>query len=395
MAAPVFLSYAWDDMAEVDDLDSLLRFRGVPVWRDRREMRWGGYNEDLVRAAILEDVSGFAVYLTPAALNDSWFIPKVELRAMDDRRAKGDAFFSGAIFRGYGVDEGKTAAKKAVGIDLGATLGTEVDEAELLGDLREAANGILLEYLRAHWRSGPASLHIETRDPLPTAESSLLHLALSPPLAHDPDEYDVAVWGERIQPAFDDLQKAFHTIERTEDKTERTLEVEGASHLSAAVALGYAFREPTRWNLRIRHFDAVWATERSEGDLEGWECPPGRAGSDPDGDLVVMIHATADVQDAVRASASGPIRAELHFRPENGPGKLSLDPKTANGAAAGIAKAIRDARRKYAPSETRLYMAAPWPFAALLGWHLGSTGAVVMHEANVERDSYRVSCVLK
>jgi hypothetical protein len=68
---------------------------------------------------------------------------------------------------------------------------------------------------------------------------------------------------------------------------------------------------------------------------------------------------------------------------------------TANAAAAGIAKRIREARETYAPAETRLYLASPWPFAVLLGWHLGSVGAIVMHDATVERDSYRVSCVLR
>jgi hypothetical protein len=65
MARPVFLSYSWDDMSEVDELDARLRLRGIPAWRDRRQMRWGGYNEDLVRRAIAEEVSGFALYLTP------------------------------------------------------------------------------------------------------------------------------------------------------------------------------------------------------------------------------------------------------------------------------------------------------------------------------------------
>src|ERR1700678_1251939 len=30
VARPVFLSYSWDDTAEVDELDTLLRLRGVP-----------------------------------------------------------------------------------------------------------------------------------------------------------------------------------------------------------------------------------------------------------------------------------------------------------------------------------------------------------------------------
>lgn len=395
MAKPVFLSYSWDDIAEVDELDTLLRLRGVPVWRDRREMKFGGYNEDLARHAILNDVSGFALYLTPSAIEDSWFIPKVEMRAMDDRRNRDSAFFAGAIFRGYSFEIGKKAVFNATGIDVGAALGQVIEEAQLLPGLRDGANGILRSYLGTHWRDGPAAIRLETRDPVPVSDPALLHLGFAPPLDHDPDRYDVGVWDEQIQPALADLQQALHTIEAGTPGCERTIEVAGAAHLSAALAFGYCFREPTRWSLRIRHFDDIWETKRERGNLDGWECPPPRAGSDPHGDLIVMVHATADVTDAARASAGGPARAELHFRPPGGPDRHALDPGTANSAAAGIAKAIREARATYAPAETRLYLAAPWPFAMLLGWHLGSIGAVVMHEATVERDSYRVSCVLR
>lgn len=395
MARPVFLSYAWDDAAEVDELDTLLRLRGVPVWRDRREMQFGGYNENLACRTILEDAAGFALYLTPAAIEDSWFIPKVELRAMDRRRNRDDSFFAGAVFRGYGVEAGKKAVFDATGIDVGATLGAPVEEAKLLDGLRDAANSILRAHLNTEWSSGPASLCVETRDPIPAAEGSLVQLSFSPPLTHDPDRYDVAVWDSQIQPALADLQQALHTVQGADGARKRTLDVHGAAHLSAALALGYHFREPTRWRLRIHHFDQIWETGREASDLEGWEVPEPRAGSDPQGDLVVMVHVSADVTDAARASAGGPARAELHFRPPGGPNRLALDPAKANSAAAGIAKAIRDARATYAPAQTRLYLAAPWPFAALLGWHLGSVGAVVMHEATVGRDSYRVSCVLR
>ena len=394
MAKPVFLSYSWDDMAEVDDVDGLLRFRGVPVWRDRRQMRWGGYNEDLARRAILEEASGFALYLTPAAIQDSWFIPKVELRAMDERRSHSAPFFSGAIFRGYGFEAGKAAVFEATGIDMGSTLGSAIDENELANGLRAASNAILIAYLYSEWREGSATVRMETRDAIPAEDNSLLHLSLSPPLVHDPDAYDVAVWADEVQPGFTDLQQALHTVQSAATVRQRVLEIEGAAHLSAALALGYAFRETTRWNLRMRHHDDVWETSREAGNLEGWDCSS-HAGTDPDGDMVVMVHITADVTNAARASAGGLARAELHFRPPGGPDKLALDPRKANSAAAGIAKEIREARHKYAPEETRLYLASPWPFAALLGWHLASVGPVVMHEATVERDSYRVSCVLR
>jgi hypothetical protein len=395
MARPVFLSYAWDDTSEVDELDTLLRLRGVPVWRDRRDMQFGGYNEDLVCRAIERDTSGFALYLTPAVLEDSWFIPKVELRAMDRRRTRDDAFFSGAIFRGYSVEAGKKAVFDSTGIDVGATLGAPVDEARLLDGLRDAANAVLRAYVARNWSDGPATVRIETRDPIAVHDGSLVHLAFAPPLEHDPERYDLAVWDEKIQPALSDLQQALHTVQGGAPACERLLEVNGAVHLSAALALGYQFREPTRWQLRLNHFGDVWETGRESASLDGWEAPPARPGSDPEGDLVVMVHVSADVTDAARASAGGPARAELHFRPPGGPDRRAIDPRAGNAAARGIANAIREARTKYAPAQTRLYLACPWPFAVLLGWHLASVGAVVMHEATVERDSYRVSCVLR
>src|SRR5579862_1164984 len=294
LAAPVFLSYSWEDMAEVDDLDELLRFRGLPVWRDRRAMRWGGYNEDLVRRVILAEVSGFVVYLTPAAL-ESWFVPEVELRAMDKRRSHNSTFFSGAVFRGYGVKAGTEAVYERAHVDIGATLGSEVGERELFGALREAANAIAREYYAAQWAAGPATVKIETRNPLPVADEALVHLSLSPPLAHDPDTYEVGVWDEKIAPALADLEDALHTVQLECGDRERVLEVGGAAHLSAALALGFAFREPTRWSLRIRHHDDVWETKREPAKLDGWDVPSPRAGSGRDGDLVVMVHATADV----------------------------------------------------------------------------------------------------
>ena len=393
MSRPVFLSYAWDDMPEADDLDAMLRLRGIPVWRDRRQMRWGGYNEDLVRMAIRDDTSGFALYLTEKVVGSD-FITGVELPAMDQRRTADSRFFAGAVFRGYGVNDGAKAIHELTGIDLKTSLGSVMEEQALLSGLRDTANSIAREYLRANWCSGPATACVETRNQLPAESPALLHLSLAPPLAHDVDEYEVAVWDEQIQPALVDLQNSLHTIEAGRPDCERILEVDGSMHLSVALAIGYAFRETTRWGLRMRHTDGMWEPGRTRGELAGWTvtCRPG---SDLHGDLVVMIHVSADVTNAVRQSPGGMARAELQFTPPGGVSRLALDPTTANAAAAGIVERIREARAAYAPSETRLFVAAPWPFVALLGWHLGSCGAVVMHEANAQRNVYRVSCVLR
>ena len=111
--------------------------------------------------------------------------------------------------------------------------------------------------------------------------------------------------------------------------------------------------------------------------------------------LVVCLHATQDVAEAMREHrrALPPARATLHIYPPSGePARDAVDPAQANSLAAAIAAEINCARREHQTSETHLYLACPWPLATLLGWHLSSSGRLVMHEPDVERASYRASC---
>jgi len=105
MARPVFLSYAREDEALADRLDTQLRLRGVPVWRDRRAMLWGAYNEDVVLDAIEHRCSGFVLLLTDAVMTSD-FILNIELPAMARRRTTTTDFFAGAVFaRDVGITE--------------------------------------------------------------------------------------------------------------------------------------------------------------------------------------------------------------------------------------------------------------------------------------------------
>ena len=89
--------------------------------------------------------------------------------------------------------------------------------------------------------------------------------------------YDVAVWDSQIQPALADLQQALHTVQGAAPARERTLEIHGAAHLSAALALGYHFREPTRWRLRLHHFDRFGRQTRAPDLTAGKRRSHGRA----------------------------------------------------------------------------------------------------------------------
>lgn len=396
MASPLFLSYSWSDDTEADRLDALLRFRGVPIWRDRRAMQWGGFHQDQVRAAIAELCSGFSIYLTPAALdqNGSRFITEVELPAMDDRRNRDANFFSGAIFAGYSAAEGSNAAQEICGFSVGATFGSSIDSGhDLDPQLRSAALAILRRYLASLEGSDSLSVFFDTRQEVPWQEPADIHLSWHPPLEHGLDNVDSRVWDENLVPALCDLNNALRA-----ERAPSHLVVKGQPHLSAALALGHTFRAPGPWSLELVGYGGSrWLSGPREPDDCGWtfEKRAGQTGPGHDA-LVVRIHATHEIASAVRAarrSLPGP-RATLDLHPPSDPSHTSIEPETANGLAAAAAAAIAAARAEYGAAETHLYMACPWPFAALLGHHLASAGPMVSFEANLARDNYLRACRL-
>ncbi len=392
MARPLFLSYTWADADEVDRLEALLRLRGVPVWRDRREMTFGTYNEDRAREGIERICSGFALYYTDEVLKSD-FILKVELPAMDARRRRGvpPPFFAGAVLRRACSFESATAelAEAAGGINLGTALGNHISDEDFEADQRRAANAILDAYLRSELEGDPA-IRIETRGEVPNANDALLHLCWSPPLDHDITRHSQDAWEKELLPALTDLR---HALERVD--VHRRLRVCGRLHLSAAFAIGWEFRQPTGWSLEFDHEFVPAETTLSDASGLDWRMTvePGPLGGEER--LVVCLHATQDVAEAMHEHRRElpPARATLHVYPPSGePARDAVDKTQANALAAAIAAEVNRVRREHQASETHLYLACPWPLAALLGWHLSSSGRVVMHEPDVARSSYRASC---
>jgi hypothetical protein len=395
MARPLFLSYSWDDEAEVDLLDSVLRLRGVPVWRDRREMSFGTYNENRVREGIEELCSGFALYNSESVL-DSGFINKIELPAMDARRRRGTppAFFAGVVQRrsipfGEAAEELRRAAG---GIGLGEALGGHLSDEDFDVDLRRAASAILGAYLGGELDGEEVSLRMETRGEVPNADPAILHLCWCPPLDHDPGLHPERVWEDHLLPALGDLHAGLDAA-----GSPRRMRISGNLHLSAAVALGWEFRQPTGWSLVLDHPFVPCESELIAPEDHGWRLTVEPGPADGDSRLLVCLHATQDVANAMREHRRDlpAARATLHIYPPSGtPSRTSVDPGQANQLAAAIAAKINTCRTELRTTETHLYLACPWPLAALLGWHLSSSGRLVMHEPDVDRGSYRASCQL-
>ena len=392
MARPVFLSYAWADEDVADRLEAQLRLRGVPVWRDRRGMRWGGYNEEVVLEAIERGCCGFVLLLTDASL-ESHFICDIEVPAMGRRRSADPGFFAGAIVhREDGVAASADLLREKTDVDLASALGSQLSDEDLRADLQRAAGAVLRSYLRAELGAdAPPHAHIETRAPVPDDDPATLHLSWSPPLAADLDGVRDEVWAADLLPALGDVRAALEEV-----GARRTLLISGRPHLSAAVALGYEFRAPTGWTLALRHGGGEVTTARAPANAGEWTLVREPYSSGADHRLVLCIHASKDVTRAMQEHCRSlpPARATVHVRPPGGPGHFTVEPDAVNGLCAAVESAIADARTRYGVQDTHLYLACPWFMATALGWHLTAVGRIVCHEADVARSSYGATCCL-
>src|ERR1700761_1264094 len=240
MAAPVFLSYRWVDgvpPGRVEVLDRELRLRGVPVWRDVRELGAGGLNEAVASDALRDHCCGCVLYFTEAVL-ESWFIKSVELAAVRHRIERDEEFFVTAIFDGVGSEESEVL-RREIGVDPSGYQGLFIDETvDFEVQIRPFANQVLRRYL-ATVGAEATTVALDTWSEIPLDAEAALHLnwagadAEAGPLPVDP---------ELLKRAAKDMEVALRA--RTES---RDLQVAGNVHLSTAFLIGHTFREPTGW----------------------------------------------------------------------------------------------------------------------------------------------------
>lgn len=384
MARPVFLSSAWragEPHPNAAGLDAQLRFRGVPIWRDVRDLGAGGANEEVAREAITGLCSGLVLYFNRPVL-DSWFISSVELRAVRQRLDRDPDFFVAALFDGTGGDQARELAE-TVGVDMRAFQGYDLDpEPAPEPQLREFADQLLDRYLsRAENRT---RIRVATRDEVAWVDESSLQLNWGGLLGDDDTPPRDGAWGE-IRSAVRAVRQG---LQRAGD--ERSLAVSGSIHLSAAFAIGWEFREATGWGIECEHPRAPAATEAINGDPQGWHLRTLSSQNDSD-ELVVRVGMAKDPADAVRhhRRTTEPRRAEISLLPPDGSAaRTAADDIDLNALAAALVGEIQSARSDYGVARTELYLACPWSFALLLGWHFASSGRVRVWEATADKSTY-------
>jgi hypothetical protein len=390
MASPVFMSSRWGGDAprpEVAALDRQLRLRGVPVWRDVRELGAGGLNEQEARRALSEVCCGVVLYFTDD-LFESWFIGSVELEAIRYRRDRDPDFFVAAVFDG--VDRGAVERLQTEsGVDVRAFQGLYLDPGQSAPDqLCAFAAGLLGRYLRGG--APPITAKAETRDAIPYSDPALLHLNWDGLLGDDENPLDPAA-SAQLKAAIRDVREQLEA-----SFSERELVLSGTMHLSAAFLVGWEFRETTGWTLRCQHARTGVETRMAAADAQGWTLPCSESQNDSQL-AVIRIGVSQDPAAAVltRRRDQPPARAQLALTPPDGTAsKVSLDEVDSNALAAAVIAQLAQARGRLGISTSELYLACPWTFAVQLGWMFGSVGEVRVYEATADKTTYYDNAII-
>jgi len=388
VAAPLFLSYRWNEGAppvEVAALDRELRLRGVPMWRDVRDLVPGGLNEAEAREALAEHCCGCVLYFNEAVL-DSWFITSVELDGVRQRLERDEHFFVAAVFDGVGEEESE-ALRQLTGVNLrdfqGLILDPKIDKGE---QIRNFALGLLRRYLKSV-PGGPVKVKADSWNEIPWTDEAPIQLNW---MGSDAGDGQLPADWELLKLALCDLKEALAGREN------RILKLSANLHLSSAFLVGWEFREPTGWTIEAAHARSPVHTYAASPDPQGWKLTSRPAQNNSD-ILIVRICASADCARAVLRHRRGepPARGELIVLPPSGtPERTSLNEVEVNELVAAIAIGIRATRDEHGAALTHLYLACPWTMAIALGWNYGSTGPVAVHEAIADKSNYHPNPLL-
>jgi len=397
----VFLSYSHPNSDEVSGFAAQLRARGIRVWRDVDTLPAGGLSENEIRNAISSECWGLTAYLTPESMTSD-FVMSVELPVAINKQQSDPGFLIIPIFRAMTLDQARKASVEKLGVDLtvynGHIIGGDVVEAAgLQNHFRISANKALRAYLsRAfdpmqpeHGRKPRLDLHTwpsRRNDPSPDLDLDWSRFFSNESLPSSD------VWQSLLLPALNDVKDAL-----TEITGPRTLCTRAAARLSAALALGFIFRQPSVFNIEIAQAGETWSTAASRSQATVLRIT--EAGGDiHSAALAVQLSISADVSPAVNrfVQARGrDFRARLRLEPQGGPGRNSvpnwqyaIDMATQAGAR------IRQACNEYNAEEVHLFASIPLGLAVLLGHQLNACGAIQCYEFENLSSSYHPSCLL-
>ena len=402
MPEKTFISYSRKNLDEVIILAGELKARGLRLWQDLSDLAPGRPTEEQIRMALAEECESFLVYLTPESLQ-SEYVMRVELQAALDQWGRDHQLTIIPVFRGVTIPQAGAATMSQTGRDITIFSGARIP-ANMSGDseeFRTSLGSVARQTLEGS---------LERRAPMFKADPSrqpVLDLHTRQYTAY-PTKADLDLdWRSffkgRIAPSALDcsatLLPALESIRETIASKWglRSVHVRAKAHISAGIALGFAFRDPTGFHLTVEQNGDVWGTEvipEPEKPLTVMET----GSSIESEDLAVQLSIAQDTSSGVDrfVRARGELfRARVNLQPPMGYGRKSVaNAPQALSMAIQAAEVIRHIRDERGALRTHLFAAVPIGLAALLGHQLNACGPIQLYEYDKERLTYVPSFML-
>lgn len=374
----VFLSYTHHDASSVAALAGSLRERGVRPWRDRDSLPTGTMTRPEIHRVLNDECNGAMLWLSPHALRSD-YVMHAELPTIVELAEAGDFMFT-PIFDGITPTEATRRVRELTGKEIGGYNG--IVAANYL-DTRSLVDAAARRYLtrlldRARVSGGRPLIRAVTRNDTAGSRREA-HVNLDWREAYRLGVPDPATQN-RLKHALGDTASALLATYGP-----GAVNLDAKTHLSVAVALGYALREPSGAVPRVLAGDARWAPRHSP--IENHECLIETRGSDgPVGSRLVAVEVavTRDISqgiDLANANGAVPYAQRRRFTPAGGPARDAVtDERQANGWAEQIVTGLSALKLEYRADAVHLFLACPLPLAVLIGWRLNATGPITIFE---------------
>jgi hypothetical protein len=402
--ATVFLSYAREDTKDVRDLQLRLNVRGIRSWRDVDDLPSGSLIEGEIVQAIEREVDAIALYITPDCLK-SHFIWKIEVPAALRRHERDPHFHIVPILQGVSFSEIRQFCLNWNLADLSRFNGISLTDDgshttwEAQNEKRnDAAKRILQAALALRLRRINADRSYEPWICLktfffepPTANLDLDLNWLK--LVHEKERLPtLQEWEQILLPALLDVKQI-----TSEKVSSRRIHVFVQRILPVAIALGFAFRESSRFTLLLEGQRETWST-----DTQPLEKEPLRSelNFNDHGDLqaaVVEVATTRSIKQSVEDTlpllglAPGyHIRLEL---PELSR-EAVRDADHAQAIAQQVGRVSQHLCDQQRVARIHLFVLLPAELAVLIGHQLNALCPLTLYEFGKERVYKPVGTIL-
>jgi hypothetical protein len=410
--ATVFISSAGDAGKNREQLELMLRLRGLKLWhRDSEDLPFLGLREKAAEQAVSELADAYLLYLTPEGLKKpQLWLP--EAHAALKRHENELGFPIVVILQGISRKRAQNALAK---VSLGKLTNFIADELEpevsqqevVSGKLRELARKILREAFRQRRARAGADhapwigiTHFQDREITKRLDLELNWYNFFLGKERLPDEQE---WNNWLWPALADVKELL-----SKQTTVRTLYLALKAIIPVGFAIGLMFKEPTGFKLAIKNSgpasteaaeEKYWHTILPESDMQQLRLIPNyNLGGDPSTAVVeIAISPPFDPQVITnyldRHGISYGYRQRYEIRTE----KKSIGEQEAQSMMYEIRKGLRLLSQRFGAGEhikhIHLFAAMPIALAVMIGYQLNTLVPITVYEYRPSQ-GYLPACVL-